>query len=130
MKTSDESVILLNERYKLAVESAKIGIWDWDVVKNILVWDNRMYKLYGIRKKDFAGAYESWQAGVHPDDLARANEEIQHALSGEKPFDTMFRVVWKDKSVHYIKAYGKIIRSETRKPLKMKCNCRLRLRMS
>ena len=35
----------LTERLDLATRSAHIGIWEWDIVTNHLVWDDRMYAL-------------------------------------------------------------------------------------
>jgi len=36
------------ERLKLAVQAATIGIWDWNVEKGELTWDESMYALYDI----------------------------------------------------------------------------------
>lgn len=109
----------LTNRLELATKAGKIGVWDWDVVKNELVWDDMMYKLYGIKKEDFSGAYEAWQNGLHPDDKKRGDEEIKLALEGKKAFDTSFRVIWPDKSVHDIRAFGFVQRDEKRRPIKM-----------
>jgi PAS domain-containing protein len=38
----------LSTRLGLAVRSAAIGIWEWDVVSDRLHWDDRMYELYGM----------------------------------------------------------------------------------
>jgi two-component system cell cycle sensor histidine kinase/response regulator CckA len=107
------------ERFLLATKAAQLGIWDWDIRKNLLLWDDMMYKLYGIRKEDFPGAYEAWLNGVHPDDRAQSHLESQSALRGEKKYDTEFRIVWPNGTVRYMKAYGKIIRDINGKPLRM-----------
>jgi len=62
-KRAEQELRILKERYELAVLSAGIGVWDWDIKQNCLVWDDQMYKLYGIRKEDFAGAYEAGSRG-------------------------------------------------------------------
>lgn len=93
-----------------ATSAAGVGIWNYDIPKNLLVWDEVMYQLYGIKKEEFAGCFEAWQGGVHPDDKERGMAEIALALSGEKPFDTEFRVVWPDGSVHWIRANATVYR--------------------
>jgi PAS domain S-box-containing protein len=98
----------LSQRLKLATESAGVGIWDWDVKENILVWDDTMYLLYGIKAGDFSGAYEAWVQGLHPEDKARSDAEVGQALEGGKPFDTEFRVIWPDSSTHYISGTGSV----------------------
>ena len=49
----------LTERLNLATRSAGIGIWDWNIQQNQLIWDDQMYALYGLRPGQFGGAYEA-----------------------------------------------------------------------
>lgn len=116
---SKKKLAELAERFVFATSSAKIGVWDWDVVNNVLTWDDVMYTLYGIKKEDFNGAYEAWQAGLHPDDRKRADEEIKLALEGKKKFDLIFRVVWPNGEVHDIRAFASVDRDAKGRPLKM-----------
>ena len=78
-----------------------------------------MYKLYGMRRGDFAGAYDAWLQGVHPDDRALAHEAITAAKLGEREYDVEFRVVWPSGAIHYIKAYAQIVRDAQGKPQRM-----------
>jgi PAS domain S-box-containing protein len=114
-----EELKLMNERFLLATHAARLGVWDWDIQKNELVWDDGMYKLYGIKKDEFAGAYEAWLNGLHPDDRINSEEMSKLARQGEKDYDTEFRVVWPDGSTHYLKAFGQIVRDSDGNPLRM-----------
>jgi len=118
-KRAEEQRALLVERLDLATRSAHMGIWDWDIQKNKLVWDNQMYALYGIPPDKFPGAYETWLKGVHPDDRAPSNEISQHTLRGERDYDTEFRVLWPDGSTHWLKANGEVFRDKNGVPLRM-----------
>ena len=105
-KQLDEALRQSRERLALATELARIGIWDWDIAANKLVWDDRMYELYGIREQDFSGAYDAWQAGLHPDDLARGDAAIAAAIERVKDFNIEFRVRWPNGEVHDIEAHA------------------------
>ena len=118
-KRAEENLRLMNERYALSTRAARLGVWDWDLQKNELVWDDRMYELYGVKREEFSGAYETWLRGVHPDDRAPSDEISKQAQRGEREYDTEFRVVWPDGSVHYLKAYGQFVRDAEGKPLRM-----------
>ena len=109
----------LNQRFSLAADSAQIGVWDYFPSEDRLVWDKWMYALYGVREEDFLGAYQAWQTGLHPDDRARGEHELTMALSGEKKFDTEFRVVWPSAEVHHIKAAAIVQRDSDGKPVRM-----------
>jgi PAS domain S-box-containing protein len=118
-KRAEEALRRMNERFALATRAARLGVWDWDIQKNELVWDDRMYELYGVAKHDFGAAYEAWLQGVHPDDRAFSDQVSEQARRGERDYDTEFRVVWPDGSVHHIKAYGEFVRDASGAPLRM-----------
>ncbi len=101
------------------IRAAEVGIWDFDVPKNQLVWDDVMYRLYGVKQEDFSGCFEAWESGVHPDDKERSKAEIALALSGEKPFNTEFRVIWPDASIHWIRARAMVQRDIQGRVLRM-----------
>jgi len=118
-KQRDEEQARTSERLALATKAGGVGIWDYDIVKNNLVWDDGMFRLYGISREQFSAAYEAWQAGVHPDDRLRGDAEIQMAIRGEKDFDTEFRVLWPDGSVRSIRALGTVRRDAFGNPVHM-----------
>ncbi len=118
-KKAEEAVLKNNENMRLAADAAGFGIWNLDLIENRLEWDEWMFRLYGVRKVDFGGAYEAWQAGVHPDDVARSSKEVELALSGQKEFDTEFRIVRPNGEIRYLKAYAKVMRDEQGNPIRM-----------
>jgi PAS domain S-box-containing protein len=118
-KQKDEEMRQLVERLSLATKAGRVGIWDWDVANDRLVWDDNMYRQYGITRDQFAGAYEAWRTGLHPDDRERGDAEIQMALRAEKDFNTEFRVVWPDGSIHHIRAMALVQRDAAGTPLHM-----------
>ncbi|MEQ1793454.1 MAG: PAS domain S-box protein [Nitrospira sp.] len=118
-KQAEESLAQLAERLELATAAGQIGIWDWNIPQNELVWDDRMFALYGARREHFSGAYDAWLAGVHPDDRARCNEAIQQALRNERPYDIEFRIAWPDGTDRILKAYGHVTRNADGTPLRM-----------
>jgi len=108
-KEVDQALIRTRYRLDLAVKAGGIGIWDWDVVNDHLIWDRGMYALYGIDEQDFLGAYDAWQKAVHPEDRDQADRDIRDALqSGE--FKTEFRVLWPDGSIHYIRGNALVVK--------------------
>ncbi len=119
MKRMEEALQEAGDHLLLAVQAGGVGIWNYDLAKNVLGWDAQMFRLYGITREQFPGAYDAWLAGVHPEDRQRGDEEIQLALRGEKEFDTEFRVVWPDGSIHNIRALALVQRDAGGQPLRM-----------
>ena len=118
-KRAEAEINRLNERITLATRAARVGIWDWDVANDRLLWDEQMYALYGVREEDFSGAVEAWGRGLHPEDRVAGQEESASALRGEGVYDTEFRVQWPDVSEHHLKARADVIRDGEGHPLRM-----------
>ncbi len=116
---AEQTVQQSEERLALATRSGGIGIWDWDVVNNVLVWDDSMFQLYDLHREDFSGAYEAWQQSLHPGDRADAERAIQEALQDVRPFDTEFRVLTRAGEVRHISARAQVIRDPQGRPLRM-----------
>jgi PAS domain S-box-containing protein len=106
-------------RLSLAVDSAEIGVWDLDLNANLLIWDDWMFKIFGINKDSFTDNYEAWQKCVHPDDKEKAFSEVNKAIKEKSIFDTVFRIIRGDGKVRYIKAYAKFQTDENNKPIRM-----------
>ena len=109
----------LNDRLTLAVDSTGFGVWEWLVPENRLIWDKRMFTLYGIQEEDFTGAYYAWLNSVHPDDRERSDSGIKLALQGEKKIDDEFRVVWPSGEVRHLKVNAIVQRAADGKPLRI-----------
>jgi PAS domain S-box-containing protein len=97
-----------NTRATLATDSGGIGIWDWDIPSGTLSWNSWMYRLYGmVPQGPAAGNYELWSDHLHPEDRASTEQALQNCVLGIKTFDTSFRIVWDDGSVHHLRATGR-----------------------
>lgn len=118
-KNAEEELRRVSERLTLATRAANIGIWDWDLARGEAVWDDAMYGLYGIRKEDAGDAFEAWSKSLAPEDSEQAHAELQAALRGEREFDSEFRIVWPDGSIHFIKAGSQTFRDEEGQPVRM-----------
>jgi len=106
-------------RLTLATRAGGVGIWELNLLSEELQWDEQMYALYGVSEETFAPSYESWRSCLHPGDADRGGQEVELALKNLKGFDTEFRVVWPDQSVHHIRAMATVLHNETGKPVRM-----------
>jgi len=119
IKMADEALHESKQRLALAALHNGVGIWDWNLQSQEMIWDDSMYALYHIKREDFSGTEDAWRRALHPDDLERGDKEVEAALSGEKPFDTDFRVRQPNGDIRYIKAVAKVFRDDHGKPLRM-----------
>ena len=118
-KKAEEALTMSNRRLEMANAAGGVGIWVLDLITSNLVWDDQMFALYGITPGQFTNVYEAWISGLHPEDKVRGDTEVQMAIRGEKEFDTVFRVVWPDGTIHHISARAQVRRDNAGKPLEI-----------
>ena len=119
-KQAETQLNEISERLSLSLKSGGMGCWEWDVVENTLVWDDRMYELYGVSKNsDSRLVYEIWSLGLHPDDRDASETLIRQTVLGEAEFNPEFRVIHPDGSIRFIKAFGIVRRDAEGNPQKM-----------
>ncbi|GCE24217.1 PAS domain S-box protein [Dictyobacter kobayashii] len=94
------------QRLELAQRAGQIGTFEWLVPTNDIIWTPELESLYGLPPGGFEGKYENWAQRVHPDDLARAENNLQRAVQVGTPYNVEFRVVHPDGSVHWMLGKG------------------------
>ncbi len=98
----------LAERFAFACEAGGIGIWEYDLATDALVWDRQAYSLYGTTPERFPSAGDAWLALVHPEDRVRSEEKLRQALDGSQAYDDELRVIWHDGSVHTLRSIARL----------------------
>ena len=111
-----QEMIDKNRRMNLAADSAGIGVWEFNILNNELSWDDWMFRLYGVEKTAFSGAYEAWENGLHPDDKEKSAQALQLAIEGKQKFDTQFRIIKPNGDIRYIKAAAIVLRDKVDEP--------------
>jgi len=114
-----EALTRMNERFKLATHSAGMGIWDWDVVADTLLWDERTYEIYSA-PLDTVPNMEFMLRVLHPDDVQRARAEFIAALSGkDQQFRMTFRIIRPSGEERVISSSGLTLRNSTGRAVRM-----------
>lgn len=106
-------------RLNLALRSGDVGTWDWDIPNDSVDWDDYILPLFGASRELFDGTFEAVMDFIHPDDRARVEREVVEAIDTEADYDTEYRVIWPNGSVHYLAARGEVYRDANDKPERM-----------
>lgn len=99
-------------RMKIATDSGCIGIWEYDLIEGSVQWNNWMFQIFGLSDTEQAITYEFFRGFLHPDDRLSTELAIKDAIDDIAPYDTEFRIIWSDGSVHHLRATGTVKRDE------------------
>lgn len=109
--TSDNqrsSIVL--ERFEIAAQAAKIGIFDYDIVNGTVYLDNYARKLW-VFSPDFKISYDACFKGIHPDDRQRIHHRIEMPSDHESDvlYKDEYRVInCKKKQIIWVYSTGKV----------------------
>ncbi len=110
----------LLQRLTLATDSAEIGIWEIDLVTNKVIWDKRMFEMYGYPNGTSTSLYKIFSGSVHPDDAGMMAAIIGDLISGKKEVNgAIYRIILPDGRIRFIESHAIIKRSDTGNPLSL-----------
>lgn len=98
------------DRLRIAIESAQLGTWDWNLTTNQLTWDAGCKAMFGL-PPEVQISIETFFEGLHPDDRERVERVIQWSVNpacgGE--YDVEYRTIGiQDGTERWIKAKGQV----------------------
>ncbi|MEI7037797.1 PAS domain-containing hybrid sensor histidine kinase/response regulator [Fulvimonas yonginensis] len=98
-------------RLELATRAARLGIWDWDLLRDTVVYSPRAREICGLPPGDQPLRLEQLQALEHPDDRPRTHAMLQRALDPaireRQPYE--YRVIRPDGQVRWVRAHGEAL---------------------
>lgn len=103
------------ERFRLVLDSAKIGTWDFRPQSGNLFWDDRCKELFGMAPQDSTD-YETFLKGIHPDDRDLAHQTNQNAINGigGGEYNLEYRTIgFRDNKLRWIRAKGRSYKDES-----------------
>jgi len=110
----------LLQRLTLATDSAKIGIWEVDLNDNHIIWDDKMYELYGYETNSPLPAYKIWKRCMHPDDLEMMQRIITQLAAGKREIDSaVYRIITPNGRVRHIESHAIVKKSPIGKILRL-----------
>ncbi|HUQ65224.1 MAG TPA: PAS domain S-box protein [Flavitalea sp.] len=119
-KLAEEALLLAEHRNSVAMHSAKMGEWKWNMISNQLTLDEKSRQILSIvSDEDKLYAEEFWKL-IHPEDVDRTKEEYRNTLSGLNIFQLEIRIALQEANEYkWINLYGRVISHENDIPKEM-----------
>lgn len=93
----------------LVLEAADVGSFDWDVRADVLTWDDRICRIFGIDPSDFGGRIASFAEVVLPEDLPGVQRAMQVAIDTCGDYAAEYRIRRPDGTVRWVDARGRVL---------------------
>ncbi|MES2878701.1 MAG: diguanylate cyclase [Pseudomonadota bacterium] len=118
---NEERLRVNEERWKLALEAAGDGVWDWNVQTGEVVFSKRLGQLFGFAENEYGHHIEDWHSRIHPEDKPGVTAALQAHLIGKTTnFISEHRGQCRDGSWKWVLSRGTIVsRTQESKALRM-----------
>jgi PAS domain S-box len=119
-RENEERLRTLTDRWQLALRASRYGVWDWDPLTGRVIWDDRLFEIYGVARDNFSGSRAAWLEFLHPDDRARAEQMEQDALNaGAEEYENEFRIILPDGFVRHVETHAYVRRDDQGRPVRV-----------
>ncbi len=107
------------KRLSLAQKAGGIGIWEWDVENDTLIWSDTTYNILGVKKEQKKINSEFFFNIVHKDDKEKISNELNIAIKNNTQFlKTNYRIITQNE-VKYIEETSELIKNKNGRLIKM-----------
>lgn len=105
-RDADERERKLATKLRFALEVARYGEWDLDVLSGCLTFNSHFEQCFGLNDGVTGWRLEHLLSRAHAADRPGVSAAMQSAQSGQAGFDVEFRVVWPDATIHWVHMRG------------------------
>jgi PAS domain S-box-containing protein len=110
---AEEALKTSEERYRLAVEGSRDGIWDWELNTNTIFLSSQWKKMLGYEDDELPNHPDQFFDRIHPDDKKLVKNTLDAFLWGErKEYSVECRLRHKDGRYRWILARADALRDE------------------
>lgn len=106
------------ERLRLAAGAAQIGIWEYAIDTQTLVWDDTMYKHHGQHKATFDVSLQTWFGVIYEQDETDFETNLLFAINNGKQLSQDYRVET-DCGMRQLSINTDIVLSMNNKPVRL-----------
>lgn len=75
-KNSEQVLREYNERYEIVSRATNDAIWDWDIVRDVEIWNHGLESIFGYKERKIGNPKAWWMGKIHPDDFSEIDRSI------------------------------------------------------
>lgn len=107
-------------KLQMALSASNMGLWEWNILGERVIWSKEMAAIYGITPAEFTGTLEDYRARIHPDDWPEIEHRIQCAMADpDYDYYVEHRILRPNGAIRWVEGRGTLVRDEEGQPIRM-----------
>jgi len=121
LNTREQELRESQERLNLTVNSAGLGLWDWNLRQGTIFSSSRCSEILDFPPYEATTRITQWSRRIHPRDREEVKRRLRaHLLGQEDTFETEFQIQTRDNIWRWVWVCGRIVESDAQdRPLRM-----------
>ena len=104
---AEERVERSEERQRLALDAAHLGVWEWEAGSDRLSMGGYLPAMLGAAREAFATTWSEFLTRVHPDDRDTLRAVLEQARATDQPLNLTFRVLRDGGEICWVEAHAR-----------------------
>lgn len=105
------------ERLKLALATAQMGVWDWEPEADKLFWSPECYTIFGV--ENFDGTRKAFADFVPREDVAQVMAVFDEAIVNRRVYSHEFRIIRPDGEERWVYNHGRASYDKSGNPIRV-----------
>lgn len=118
-KAAEAALRASEERFRVAIEAAQMGFWEWDLVDERITWGGHYAQLLAVEPTAWRGGYADLLALVHPADRSTVESMVAKTLATGEPYGGAFRLLLPAGEERWLNSIGRLYRAADGRPLRL-----------
>jgi signal transduction histidine kinase/CHASE3 domain sensor protein len=109
LKETNTELEIFEKLTKQSEVVSNTSTWVWYIEENVFEFSDNLYRLVGEEPQSFEPTLENFYKYVHEEDINHLGQQVNMMMREEELPFTTYRVVHKDGTIRYLKAYSKLM---------------------
>ncbi len=117
-KEAEERLKETQDKLNISLENGNIGVYEWDLKTNEVIWDERTERMFGLEPGTFGKTFEAFEKLINEEDIDHVRTAINKSLDQGVPFETVYRTMPIHGKTRYISTKALITRDSNDNPVR------------
>jgi PAS domain S-box-containing protein len=119
--TSKKQIEESENKYRIATDATKDGIWEWNLVTNETHYSKRWYEILGyeIDDHELQFTHHDWESRIHPEDKKYVLKALKNHLKKGVDYNVDYRHLHKSNEFRWQNSIGTAIFDDNGNPIQM-----------
>lgn len=116
-RLAEKRIIENEERLQILVDASELGTWELDTRSMDFTYSPRYAEIFGY-SNDVSFQHSDFLKHMYPDDLFIRDKAFKDAFNTGM-LHYVSRIIWRDNTIHWIEAKGKVFYDDENQPFKL-----------